>query len=255
MSPSSPLIRPEFRARVRASRLERGWGWPSAERGRYESHLRALLRDAEISTRVSLDALALILEDGRFKTRYEAGSLLSRNPPRSAAEESRVWNVPADALGELPIFGYAATLADVAAPETRATLHMAYGSARVLLRSEVMARCTVFFGDSLWAVRHDEGAPAPLDAPDELCWLPDRGMPTGRHELDEGGPDEVVEVQITKGLRVNEISSVRFDFEPPQPILDALAARRIGSCVDLMPTLPEHSTKSFVPDVLSAGTD
>ena len=253
MPPSSPLVWPEFRDRVTAARRERGWRWTAGERGRYESHLRSLLSEAEISTRVSLDALALILEDGRFKTRYEPGCLQSPNPPRSATEEARVWNVPAGALGELPIFGYAATVADVAVPETRATLHMAYGSARVLLRSEVGARCTVFFGDSLWAVRHDEGAPAPLGAPDELCWLPERGLPSERHGPDEGGPDEVVEIQIIKGLRVSEISSVRFDFDPPQPVLDALARRGICSCVNPMPTPPEYSRKSFVRDVLSTG--
>jgi hypothetical protein len=167
-------------------------------RENYERHLRALVSGAEISTRVSLNALARILDDGRFKTSHEPGCLQSKNPPRSPAEEAQVWNVQASSLSELPIFGYAATIADVSVPQTRATLHMAYGSARVVLQAQVRSRCTVFFGDSLWAVRHDEGAPAPLERPDELCWLPERGLPSERLELDEGGPDEVVEVQIIK---------------------------------------------------------
>jgi hypothetical protein len=254
MLSSGPLIRPEFRDRVMAARRERGLGWPARERESYESHLRVLLSEAEISKRVKLDALKLILEDGRFKTSHEPGCLQSKNPSRSAAEEAAVWNVPASALSELPIFGYAATAADVTVPETRATLHMAYGSARVLLRREVRTRSTVLFGDSLWPVRHDEGAPASLDAPDELCWLPDRGVPSERHGLDEGAPDEVVEIQIIKGLRLSEVSAVRFDFDPPQPIVDALSERRIGWCVNPMPALPEHSQRSFVRDVLSAGS-
>lgn len=97
-----------------------------------------------------------------------------------------------------------------------------------MLASEVRDRCTVFFADSLWAIRHDEGAPAPLDAPDELCWLPERGLPTERLELDEGGPDEVVEIQIIGGLSASEICSVRFDLEPPPSIINALALARSG---------------------------
>jgi hypothetical protein len=251
MRPPSPLLRPEFRERVRVSRVERGWEWPATEREHYEAHLRALVQSAEISKRVKLAAFARILEDGRFKTPYEPGCLPSGNPERSAAQEAKVWNVSADAFGELPTFGYLATIADVAVPSTRAYLHNAYGSVRVMLASAVKAKCTVFFADSLWAINHEEGVPAPLDAPDELCWLPDRGLPTGRLTIDEGGADEVVEIQIIGGLSLGEISSVRFDFEPPDSIVNALCARGIKWCLNPMPTLPRYSRLRL--DALSAG--
>jgi len=251
MPPYRPLLRQEFRERVRAARAERGWEWSAAEREPYEAHLRALVESAEISKRVRLEAFARILDDGRFKTPYEPGCLPSGNPVRSAVREAQVWNVSADAVGELPTFGYLATIADVAVPETRAYMHNAYGSVRVMLASEVKARCTVFFADSLWAINHDEGAPAPLDAPDELCWLPDRCLPTERLTIDEGGPDEIAEIQITGGLSADDISSVRFDFEPPKSIVDALCARGIEWCVNSMPTLPFYSR--LEPDTLIAG--
>jgi len=235
------------------ARAARGGSWPASERAGRQADLRRLLRDAEISTRVTLDALVLILACGRFKTRYEPGCVPNKNPARSAAEEAQVWNVSAESPGDLPIFGYAATAGDVSVPETRATLHMAYGSARVLLSDTVRSRCTVFFGDSLWALRHDEGAPAPLSEPDELCWLADRGLPEERHNIDQGGPDEVVEIQILKGLRVSEIASVRFDFEPPHLVQDALEQQKVSWRVNPMLALPKYSARHFVADRLSAG--
>jgi hypothetical protein len=250
MPPSRQLLRKEFRERVRAARAKRGWEWSAAEREPYEAHLRALVQGAEISKRVRLEAFARILDDGRFKTPYEPRCLPSGNPVRSAVRDAQVWNVSAEAFGELPTFGYLATTADVAVPETRAYMHNAYGSVRVMLAGEVKARCTVFFADSLWAISHDEGAPAPLDAPDELCWLPDRCLPPERLTIDEGGPDEVAEIQIIGGLSVDEISSVRFDFKPPESIVDALSARAIKWCVNSVPTLPSYSR--LVPDTLSA---
>lgn len=115
-APLSPLVRSEFRDRVRAARQACGREWPADECERYESHLRTLLGSAEISKRGKLDVLALILEEGRFKTRYEPGCLPSGNPPRCAVEEAQVWNVAPEALVEMPTFGYAATIDDVAAP-------------------------------------------------------------------------------------------------------------------------------------------
>lgn len=219
-------------------------------RDEYECHLRTLLADAELAVRVPLDALAAILRDGRFKTRHEAG-VHSKNPERCPAEESAVWSVHETALSELPIFGYAASIGDVTTPETRATLHQAYGSARVLLARDVGHRTSVFFGDTLIWLRQGAGAPAPLREPDELSWPSDRGAPTERHSLDSCGPDEVVEIQVVGGLRLSDIASIMFDQNPPRSILEALQQNAIDSYVNALPALPRWLSERFIPDALT----
>ena len=110
----------------------------------------------------------------------------------------------------------------------------------------------MFFGDSLWAIRHDEGAPALLDDPDELAWLPDRGIPTGRLSVDECVYDEVVETQIIGGIQVSDIASVIFDQEPPTSIMAALEARKIACDVNPLAAMPSWLQSIFIPDQLTS---
>ena len=207
---------------------------------------------AEIASRVKLDALAGILADGRFKTRHEPAGRPSKNPPRSAAEEARIWNVPERALSEMPIYGYLATRADVAAVETRMSLHQAYGSARVVLRPEARSRSTVFFGDSRWPTSHDEGAPTPIDGPYELAWMPDLGAPTDRRSVDEGYFDEVVELQVIGGVHIRDIEVVVFDFDPPPSIIGALRCRKLKWDVNPLPSVSDEQCPGFVADELTS---
>ncbi len=251
MSTLRPLVRPAFCARVRARRQERGWCWPAEVRECFEGHLRALVERAEIGSRVKLDALAGILADGRFKTRHEATGRPSKNPPRSSAEEARIWNVHERALSGMPIYGYLATRADVTAVETRMSLHRAYGSARVVLRPEARSCSTVFFGDSRWPTSHDEGAPAPIDGPYELAWMPDLGPPTDRRSVDEGYFDEVVELQIIGGVHISDIEVVVFDLDPPCSITDALRCRELKWDVNPLPSMSDEQRARFVADELS----
>ena len=238
MAPYEPLVRPQFRERVRARRVKFGCLWPEALADRYEAHLRGLLVDAEIGTRVQLEDLESILRDGRFKTRHEPG-VHSKNPQRHPDEEAEVWNVDARHLCEFPIFGYAATTDDVAVPETRRTLHNAYGPARVLFAESVRVRCSVFFGDTLRWLRDGSGAPAPVCAPDELSWPPDLGPPTERASIDVCGPEDVVEIQILGGIEAIEIKRVILDAEPADALARAL--RRAGLTPEVNP-LPDRGS-------------
>ncbi len=151
-----------------------------------------------------------------------------------------MWDLDLDRLCEFPIFGYAASIADVSEPATRATMHHAYGSARALLRADIRERTTVFFGDSLAWIRRREGAPAPLDAPDELAWPFDRGSPFDRQSLDEGGADEYVEIQIIGGISTEMIQMILFDYPPSALVAEQLAAHKIAWDVNPMAKLPPY---------------
>ncbi len=227
---------------------ELGRSWPYDLRAESERHLRELLTRAEIGTRVRLDPLASIVRDGRFKTVHEGAP--SRNPTRSIDEEAEVWVLDQGRLAEFPIFGYAASVDDVSEPATRASLHSAYGSARVLLADEVRERTSVFFGDSLSWIRGRTGAPAPLDTPDELAWPLDRGSPMDRATLDEGAADEFVEVQIIGGIAIGAIKRVLFDYEPPAAVAELLDQREIHWTVNAMPALPRYLEQVFQRDTL-----
>lgn len=159
---SRALVRPEFREAVRDRRANLGLLLPPDQRDVVAAHLRALLAPTVISVRVCLDVLMKILTGGGFKTVYEDG-VESKNPDRSMAEEAGVWDLDPTHPEEFPIFGYAASSSDMSEPATRAHLHTAYGSARLILSDAMRERTTVFFGDSLSWVRRVEGAPAPLD--------------------------------------------------------------------------------------------
>jgi len=242
------LVRPEFRDAVRARRLELGRCWPADRRDEYEAHLRSLLREAIVGARVPLSALLSIVRDGRFKTRHEGS--MSKNPMRSIDEETAVWSLDPSKPETYPIFGYAASINDVTDAAARASLHSTYGSARVLLSRDVRPRATVFFGDSLSWIRNSTGAPALLDEPDELAWPFDRGLPTERRALDECAFDEVVELQITGGISVDEVDEVIFDFEPPPVVIRALRCAGIVWSVNPMPTFPPWLAELFVRDRL-----
>jgi hypothetical protein len=240
MAVYEPLVRSQFRERVRTRRAELGSLWPEALAEGYEAHLRGLLVGAEIGTRVRVEVLDSILREGRFKTRHEPG-VHSKNPDRHPDEEAEVWNVDARRAWELPIFGYAATIDDVAVPETRRTLHNAYGAARLLLAESVRVRCSVFFGDTLRWLRDGSGAPAPLCAPDELSWPPDLGVPTGRTSIDVCGPEDVVEIQILGGVEAREIKRVILDAEPADALARALSTAGLTLEVNPLPTASVRS--------------
>lgn len=242
------LVRPEFRDAVRARRSELGRSWPVADRDEYEAHLRSLLAGAVLSVRVPLAALLSILHDRRFKTRHEGS--MSRNPTRNTDEESAVWCLDPSRPATFPIFGYLATEKDISEPAARASLHSAYGSARVLLSDDLRDRATVFFGDSLAWIRGSTGAPAPLTEPDELTWPFDRGLPTDRVSLDGCAFDEVVELQIIGGITLDEITEVIFDFDPPERVKRALGCAGIDWNVNPMPTLPGWLAERFSPERL-----
>jgi hypothetical protein len=246
-----PLVRADFRERVHARREQLGCCWPTELREPLQAHLRELVAPALLGTRVPLERLARILADGRFRTSHEPGGQPSKNPPRSPAQEARVWNIAESALADMPIYGYLATLADVTSIEARASLHQAYGSARVLLADEVRSRSTVFFADSRWPLTHEEGAPAPVDESDELAWLPDRGDPRARGSIDVGVFDEVVETQIIGGIHAREIETVIFDCPPPASIKQALCSREIEWDVNPLPEMSAEQQARFVADRLA----
>jgi hypothetical protein len=251
MPAGGAIVREEFRERVRARRQQVGCCWPGELREPCEAHMRALIAPALLGVRVPLDGLGWILIDGRFQTRYELGEQASKNPPRTPAQEAQVWAVCESALGEMPVYGYLATRADAASLLTRASLHQAYGSARVLLTDAVRPRATVFFGDSRWAITHEEGAPAPLDRPDELSWLPDRGDPRARASVDDGVFDEVIEAQVIGGIHASEIEQAIFDYPPPALMEQALCSRHIDWAVNPMPDTARLPAP-FVRDQLTA---
>ncbi len=236
------LVRAEFREAVRVRRLREGILLPPDQREVVAAHLRALLAPTVISIRVYLNVLMKILVDGRFKTVYEDG-VISKNPDRSMAAESQVWEVdPAHPEG-FPIFGYAASSSDMSAPATRAHLHSAYGSARLILSDLMRERTTVFFGDSLSWVRMAGGAPATIDSPDELAWPPDRGWPLERRSADDGSMDEYVELQFLGGISRSMIREVIFDFAPDERIAQALRCQGIPWRINPMPEIPEYLRK------------
>jgi hypothetical protein len=240
------LVRPEFLVAVRVRRAEQALLLPPDERAVVADHLRALLAPTVISVRVYLNVLMEILADGRFKTVYEDG-VISRNPDRSMAEESEVWELDPSHPEVFPIFGYAASLSDMSEPATRAHLHSAYGSARLILSDAMRERTTVFFGDSLSWVRKIEGAPAPIDSPDEFAWPHDRGSPLERRSADEGSMDEYVELQFLGGISCPMIREVVFDFAPDHRVVQALRCHHIPWHVNLMPAIPEYLRDTVGP--------
>lgn len=241
------ILRPESRASVAKNRTELDVRWPAEVRADWEAHLQALIGKGVLSVRTPVRSLLSILDCGRFLTRAEGG--LSDNQERSLAEEAGVWTIEVDQPGRFPVFGYLASESDVSEPATRYSLHSAYGGARILLDDGVRERTSVFFGDSLHWIRTRHGAPAPIDAVDELAWPFDRGIPVHRLTLDEGGPDEVVEIQIIDGLSIQEFRAVCFDFDPADVLRDSLDELGIAWRVNPMPEIPAFVT-DFVEDRL-----
>ena len=180
---------------------------------------------------------------------------MSKNPTRSIDEESAVWSLDPSKPETYPIFGYAASINDVTEAAARASLHSAYGSARVFLSPDVRPRTSVFFGDSLSWIRNSTGAPAPLNEADELTWPFDRGVPTERGSLDEGAFDEVVELQIIGGISIGDIEGVIFDFEPPAVVVRALRCAGIDWSVNPMPPFPAWLGELFVRDRLGSSEE
>lgn len=110
-----------------------------------------------------------LLRDNRYRNQFETGT--SRGafvPGRRMLVEEMAFGVPADVSGRFrPIYGYC-TGSDEQAPSV-----IQYGDAVLCLRSEVRARTTYTFGDSLDEIAllspHPPFAPCPLSRPGTLA--------------------------------------------------------------------------------------
>lgn len=178
--------------------------------------------NAHCWTRTSPYILRTILQDGRFKTRFEgSGSLASFDDLEKRAETEQKFygytlNLP---VQERPIFGYLSCQANGDATHGHLILE-AYGSAAIRFKDEIKARTTFCIGDSL--MQQD----APIAYSEDA--LPER--------IDEIIP--YVEAQFHGGVTVEDIAEVVFLLERSnasiQSLISELASVGIDSRIEIV---------------------
>ena len=172
--------------------------------------------------RVSPYILRSIIEDGRFKTRFEGySSLASFDDLTMRAEtEQKFYGYALDLeASKRPIFGYLCGQENGAATHGHLILDE-YGSCAIRLRDEIKARTTFCIGDSL----RSEIAPQSFS----VAALPEN--------LDEIIP--YVEAQYHGGVSVEDIAEVVFHVERVsnsiKELMSELAERGIDSRIEIV---------------------
>lgn len=172
--------------------------------------------------RTSPYILRSILEDGRFKTRFEGYSSLASfdDLEKRAETEAKFYGYALDLeASKRPIFGYLCGQENGAATHKHLILDE-YGSAAIRLKDEIKARTTFSVGDSLFS----EIAPQSFSV---------EALP---ENLDEIVP--YVEAQYHGGVTVADIAEVVFHVERAsnsiKNLMSELAERGIASWIEIV---------------------
>lgn len=210
-------------------------------------HIQQLVDAADVSVRMSPDALKGVLDDGAFNALTEAearGRRLDYLAQRHAFEHEEFGYKPGDPEVIRPVSGYLAPRGSDDFARVQG-----YGEVRMVLRDGVRERTTFTFGDSLDNYRvgdfHLNVAPRPLDdakfdayrfqAPSRYVehaaidpldlksvseWS-ERQTPAGSFK------GEYVEAQIHGGVKLSDIKEIIFDAgSPPSEALKASLEER-----------------------------
>lgn len=229
-----PPGNPDWLAEVRAARLPemRGYaGLRELELTEYEAqvntHLARLMKDLRPWLRIRSDRLEQVLQDGRFKNRFEtntSGGTL--NIQARIRTEAAHFGLPENAAAtERPIYGFL-HLGGRRATGPEALSSTQYGEVAVRLKPEVMARTTFTGGDSMdetLAGFSPTLAAMPANSPKweamsselrDLLKYP--SAPTLLRNVD--ARVGFLEAQYHDGLTLSDIAEVIFD-ERPSPAL------------------------------------
>ncbi|MGA6203816.1 hypothetical protein ACPESR_03570 [Nocardia testacea] len=148
---------------------------PTRLRAEITSHLRRLLADRPVATRVGPEVLEAVLRDGRFKTKFETGKSAGGAKVEGRAWQEHTWFgydrkiLPDD---RRPVYGYVMVNGEYAAATGPhglgwferladsewkqgigdSDLLSAYGEVQVVFKPEVLQRTTFTVGDS-WNYR------------------------------------------------------------------------------------------------------
>lgn len=124
-------------------------------------HLADLVKDTEVRIRVPESVLGSILADGQVKSQFETDTSQGvLNPAtRARAEDLMFYPDAAPENDQRPIYGY------LSSPNGDESSAQAYGDIVVRLKSDVRARTTITFGDSLYSSLDGSTTATPLVAP------------------------------------------------------------------------------------------
>lgn len=196
-----------------------------ASRDKMTATLRGLFAGKKIATRMSAEALAQALADGRFKTQFETGASGLPGayvPEERARAEEQLFGIPQRGFDpkKRPYYGYVLLSGEQAAPADDVMLNV-YGPIEVVLRDRVRQRTTAMIGDSLNDI--DRARPSPVNDPQFWSFKPTRLRP-GDFDHDVTGADfrggDYAEAQIHGGISIDDVREVVFP-APPQPDLVA----------------------------------
>jgi hypothetical protein len=183
-----------------------------------------------IAVRVTHQALAGVLKDGRFKSQFETNKSKGLLDKKVRARSEEKWfGLTADSdPAKRPIYGYVAVEGPRNVKEHPEQYLNQYGTVQVVLKDSVRARTTAMWGDSL--NQADYGIPEPVDSPTWRSYtLALTGVGNGELvNLDRDTTSEkwrewsFVEAQIHDGVSTDDIAEVILDKNPTAAVKSAL---------------------------------
>jgi hypothetical protein len=182
-------------------------------------HLRGLCAAAELRIRLRPEHLGTVVSDGRVRNQFETGHSGGYFDPGTRAElERAVLGVPIAApASERPIYGYLS-----GSDEEHAL--PSYGTAVIILRTELRSRATFTLGDSLDQTAHARiacFAPSPLERPELISLDPRRDFLAAVDFATAAAPSHrYAEAQIYGGVKVADFALIDFGASAgPDPAL------------------------------------
>ena len=172
--------------------------------------LASLVKDTEVRIRVPERVLGDILTDGRLRSQFETQTSMGTFDPEVRAEAEDVMffgEGDAPENEDRPIYGYVST------PKGDETSAIAYGDVVIRLKSDVAARTTITFGDSLYDAQEGSTTATPYVNPTLV------GVTVDTYPADVlgwKGPVEdlndvmYVEAQVHGRVTLNDIAEVVF---------------------------------------------
>ena len=182
-------------------------------------HLARVVRDREVSIRISSGAFANLLLDGRYKTLPETGSSLAPVPISERVDaETDIFGYPPSLEPRLrPVYGY---LAHPGGDPAGSILDVFGRNIRIVLREGVRQRSTVTVGDSLAGRQIGAWLPAVEAASPDYALT---RMCASEYVARAGEPDgEYIEVQIhgqgRPAVTTDDIAYVEFIGKEPSAL-------------------------------------